>query len=156
MHVIGDYSFDVLSHQTVKANGGVTERFVVDAYYQGKPLPWHPNQKNADDFPGLPNRQIFEWVGRESRDVYNDLGQKVGTKRGANFGTDGDSGFFSILMLKAEKAHVASESKKAIGEVTDAELVKATFVAPVDLKALPLDRAGSALVTKAADVGGGK
>lgn len=147
MHVIGDYSFDVMSHETVKAAGSIVERFVVDAFYQGKPLNWHPNQKNADDFPGIPNRQVFEWVGRESVDVYDDLGQKTGTKRGADY----RSGFFRTLMLKAEKARVAAEGKKTIGDVSDAELQKAAFTAPVDAKALTLDRAGDALVTKVAE-----
>lgn len=141
MHVIGDYSFDVISHETRKANGGIKERFVVDAFYQGKPLNWHPNSE-SHDFPGIPNRQIFEWIGRESVDVYNEAGRKVGTKRGADFRTR----FWPTLMLKAEKALIASQGERTIAQISDAELQKAAFVDPVDLKAKTIEQATDSLV----------
>lgn len=150
--VIGDYGFDIISHETLKANGGITERFVIDGYYQDKPLNWHPNSDNHD-FPDMPHRQIFDFIGKESVDVYENRGTedkpdmvKVGTKRGADY----RSNLWTILMLKAEKAQIASQGKRVIGQIADAELTKAAFVEPVDLKAIPLEQAKDVLVTSVA------
>lgn len=70
---IGDFRFDVISHDRViigepPAAGEsdlrtVEDRFVIDAFFQGQPLNWHPNQTGADDFPGIPNRTIYFFTG---------------------------------------------------------------------------------------------
>lgn len=138
MFAIGDFSFDVTAHEQVKADGGIRERFTVGLYFQGKPLSWHPNQKGADDFPGSPHLQVIEWVGRESVAVYNDSGKLTGTKRGADFRTR----FWTTLMHLAEKALIAQQSGKTKAEVTDAEMQKQAFVAPIDLAAKSRDAEG--------------
>lgn len=145
---VGSFRFDVLSHERIAVGGGVRERFVVDLFHLDQPLSWHPNQSGRDDFSGIPNRQTFEWVGRESLDVYENRGTeakprmvKVGTKRGADYRTR----FFTSLIHHAEKAQVAAQAGKRIGEVRDAEMVKAAFAVPVDLKALSLDEAATRL-----------
>lgn len=72
---LGDYRFQVISHQRTIASGMVEERFVVDAFYQGNPHNWNPGS----------NRETIWFGGKESQDVYNDQGTLTGTKRGADY-----------------------------------------------------------------------
>lgn len=142
---VNDFSFDILSHERVLADGGVRERFTIDAFHLGQPLDWHPNQQGAEDFPGIPNRQVFEWVGREVLPVHDAAGNPVGTKRGADFRTR----FWPSIVHHAEKVLAAQAGGKRLGEVADAEVQKRAFTEPVDLKARSLDEAVESLTGRA-------
>lgn len=149
---LGDFLFDIIDHERTVADGVVRERFVVDAFYQDAPLDWHPNQKDSEDFPGLPNRTNYEFVGREVMDIYENQGTeeepvyvKVGTKRGADF----RSRFWPNLLHHARKVIVATVEAKTITEVTDDEIDKTPYIEPLDLRIRPTDQAADALVGRA-------
>ena len=156
MHQIGDFSFEVLAHATVIQRngrhitdmlgrprnlgaGGVLEQFDVRVFYQGEPLPW-----GALDFPAEPHREIFEFYGQESVDVYDDKGEKAGTKRGADFRTR----FWPSLVNCAEKALAARTLGKPLKDVLDSDFDKVLLVEPVELKTVSIDEAAARLVAK--------
>ena len=148
---IGDFGFDVIAHERKQNGTQIREQFTIDLFYQGQPLSWHPHETGRDDFPGIPNRQVIEWVGQESVDVYENKGteekpdfQKVGTKRGADYRTR----FWPSLMHQAEKCLVAELGGKRKGEVTDTELAKAAFTEPVELKTRSLEEAAEVLTAR--------
>ena len=132
---MGSYTFDITGHERVVADGVVRERFTVALYLSGQPQPWHPGDSDS-------NVEVHEWVGLEAVDVYDDAGQKVGTKRGADY----RSRFWPSLLYWADKAVTASKSGKRISEVADSEMTRTRMNRePVDLKALPLDEAATEL-----------
>lgn len=152
MFSIGDFGFEVISHETVTRGEMVEERFVIAHYYQGKPL----QVSNSPDFKDNPHWEKWKFVGKLSQDVYapfNARGeqitdeqarieqaaerkvtyQKVGTKRGADFRTR----FFPIIYQRS----VAAQRGVRMGTVDDAEVATATSAVKADLASRTLDGA---------------
>ena len=154
---IGDCTFSIISHERVIIGASVEERFVIDAFFQGQPLPWNNGS----------NREDWKFVGKLSQDVYapfdaaiadggvqiteaeakrrQDRGQlvvyeKVGTKRGADL----RSTFFRSVYQRA----LAAQRGVRMGTLNDAEIELATRDAKADLKTRSLDEAVTALTGK--------
>lgn len=132
---IDQFRFDFLAHERVLAGDTVKERFLVAVFYQGQPL-------NAfTDVPGSPNQEWFEFFGPLVQDVYNDRGEKVGTKRGADFRA-------SLPRLLYERAESARSGRR-MGQVDVAERERVTAVARAALLARSLDEAVQDLTGRA-------
>ena len=131
---IGDFRFDVVSHERVIVGEMVEERFVIDAFFQDQPFDWNPGGR--PDYPGMPQRENWKFVGKLSQDVYDANGVKIGTKRGADF----RSSFFRELMRRVDKAQVAQQQGKRISQVTNADLQGLT-PPPINLTTKSLDAA---------------
>lgn len=135
---IGDFTFDIISHERVIIGATVEERFVVEASHLGQPLAWSSDRRGS-------NRELFKFVGKLVVDVYDDLGVKVGTKRGADF----RSSLHRTLFQRAE----AFRTGVRMGRVADAVVAAATSTLRDALKTRSLDEAveeltGSSVVTR--------
>ena len=149
------WRFDVLSHVRVRGEnfprpdpGAISEWFEIDVFDAATGLPFdlYPNH-NPHPHPDRPNRLTISWVGREVVDVYNDLGVKTGTKRGADF----RSRFWPSVIRRCAKARLATRIGQTISDVDSAVIDSAPpalqrlsagdFTLPQDLKAGSLDAA---------------
>ena len=144
---IGNIRLDILNHVRVMGEdfptsslGYISEWFEIDCFENDKPLNLYPNQ-DPHPHPDAINRLIIGWVGRESIDVYANVGteespdfQKVGTKRGADFRTR----FFSSVMYRLQKAIDAQTNGQTIKEVVTPTV---QFTQPIDLKQFTIDDA---------------
>ena len=160
---IGDFRFDVISHERVIIGASVEERFVIAHFFQGQPQ----QISNPPDFPDHPNWEKWKFVGKVSQDVYapfnaasaeggvqlteveakrrEDRGQlvvyeKVGTKRGADIR--------STFHWKIYQRALAAQRGVRMGTLDDAEIELATRDAKADLKTRSLDEAVVALTGK--------
>ncbi len=135
--VIGDYSFAIVSHDTVIRSGQVLETFVVDSFFQGQPI---------DMQVGTGNRETFIFSGKEVLPIHDVDGNPTGlTKRGADY----RSSLWRTLYRRAEKAHVAQVVAKRIGQVEDSELsieARTEPATPVALRSRSFSEAADTLL----------
>lgn len=120
---LGDFRFDVFSYERVNVGGMVEERFVIDAFFQEKPLLWN----------GRSHREDWKFVGKLVQDVLNNRGEKVGTKRGADI----RSSFFRSIYQRA----LAVQRGVRTGRISDAEVESATGALRDSLKSRTIDEA---------------
>lgn len=138
-HTVGSFGFEVLRHETVQDGDNIKERFLVALYRNSQPFPWHPN--DSHDGPTA-NQEWFEWIGKASIDVYDEDGNRVGTKRGADYRTR----FWPQLLYWADKAVASQARSKRIGELADSEITRTRMTQePVDLKSRTLNEAAQEL-----------